>query len=183
MEQHAVAKALFELFERKHLVAVKFLRLELRAQCPFLRGLVRRAHALDALFHRQRAAIRLVHTLEGEHAQLLGALFELSDLGLLLFVLTHLLQVAALFFHRVEAVIAAVKLRLAVEHLNNARDGTVQKVAVMRDGDDRALERREILLQPFDGVQVQMVRRLVEKKNICVLQNEAAEVHARLFAA
>ena len=53
----------------------------------------------------------------------------------------------------------------------------------MRDGDDRTLERREILLQPFDGVQVQMVRRLVEKQDIRILQNEAAEVHARLFAA
>ena len=163
MEQHTVAEALFELFERKHLVAVELLRLKLRAQCPFLRRLVRRAHPLDALFHRQRAAVRLVHTLEGKHAQLLGALFKLGNLGLLLFVLAHLFQIAALFFHRVEAVVAAVKLRLAVEHLNDARDGTVQKVAVMRDGDDRTLERREILLQPFDGVQVQMVRRLVEK--------------------
>ena len=82
-------------------------------------------HALDALFHRQRAAVRLVHALEGKHAQLLGALFELSDLGLFLFVLAHFFQVAALFFHRIEAVIAAVKLRLAVEHLDDARDGAV----------------------------------------------------------
>ena len=141
MEQHAVAEALFELLERKHLVAVELLRLELRAQCPFLRGLVRRAHTLDALFHRQRAAVRLVHTLEGEHAQLLGALFKLSDLGLLLFVLAHLFQIAALFFHRVEAVVAAVKLRFAVFNLNDPVHGAVQKVAVMRDGDDRALER------------------------------------------
>ena len=141
MEQHTVAEALFELFEREHLVAVELLRLELRAQCPFLRRLVRRAHALDALFHRQRTAVRLVHALKGEHAQLLGALFELSDLGLFLFVLAHFFQVAALFFHRVEAVIATVELRLAVEHLDDARDGTVQKVSVMRDGDDRALER------------------------------------------
>ena len=141
VEQHTVAEALFELFEREHLVAVEFLRLELRAQCPFLRRLVRRAHTLDALFHRQRAAVRLVHALEGKHAQLLGALFKLGNLGLLLFVLAHLFQIAALFFHRVEAVVAAVKLRLAVEHLDDAGDGTVQKVAVMRDGDDRTLER------------------------------------------
>ena len=125
VEQHTVAKALFELFEREHLVAVEFLRLELRTQRPLLRRLVRRAHALDALFHRQRAAVRLVHALEGKHAQLLGALFKLGNLGLLLFVLTHLFQIAALFFHRVEAVVAAVKLRLAVEHLDDARDGAV----------------------------------------------------------
>ena len=183
MEQHTVAEALFELFEREHLVAVELLRLELRAQCPFLRWLVRRAHTLDALFHRQRAAVRLVHALEGKHAQLLGALFKLGNLGLLLFVLAHLFQIAALFFHCVEAVVAAVELRLAVKHLDHARDGAVQKVAVMRDGDDRPLEGRQILLQPFDGVQVQMVRRLVEQQDIRVLQNEAAKVYARLFAA
>ena len=125
MEQHTVAEALFELFEREHLVAVELLRLELRAQCPFLRRLVRRAHTLDALFHRQRAAVRLVHALEGKHAQLLGALFKLGNLGLLLFVLLHPLLIAALFFHRVEAVVAAVKLRLAVEHLDDAGDGAV----------------------------------------------------------
>ena len=45
-----------------------------------------------------------------------GSLFELSDLGLFLFVLAHPLKVAPLLFHRIEAVVAAVELRLAVEH-------------------------------------------------------------------
>ena len=169
MEEHAVAKAFFELFERKHLVAAEFLRLELRAERPFLGRLVRRAHPLDALFHRQRAPVGLVHALEGKHTQLLGALFQLCDLGLLLFVLAHLFEIPPLLFHRVEAVVAAVELSLAVKHLDHARDGAVQKVAVMRDGDDRPLEGRQILLQPFDGVQVQMVRRLVEQQDIRIL--------------
>ena len=143
----------------------------------------RRAHTLNALFHRQRPAVGLVHTLEGEHAQLLGALFKLSDLGLFLFVLAHFFEIAPLLFHRVEAVVAAVKLRLAVEHLDDAGDGAIQKIAVMRDGDDRTLKGGKVLFQPLDGVQIEVVRRLVEQQNVRILQNEAAEVHARLFAA
>ena len=169
MEQNAVAKALFELSERKHLVAVEFLRLELYVERPFLRRLVRRAHALNALFHRQRTAVGLVHTLEGEHAQLLGALFKLSDLGLFLFVLAHFFEIAPLLFHRVEAVVAAVELRLAVEHLDDAGDGAIQKVAVMRDGHDRTLKGGKVLLQPLDGVQIEVVRRLVEQQNVGIL--------------
>ena len=83
---------------------------------------------------------------------LLGGLFQLLDLGLFLQILLHPLLIAALLFHGVKAVIAAVKLRFAVQHLDDAGHGAVQEVPVMADGHHRAAELAEILLQPFRGL-------------------------------
>ena len=89
---------------------------------------------------------------EGPQVHLLGGLFQLLDLGLLLQILLHPLLIAALLFHGVEAVIAAVKLRLAVQHLDDAGHGAVQEIAVMADGHHRAVEPAEVFLQPFRGL-------------------------------
>ena len=120
---------------------------------------------------------------EGPQVHLLGGLFQLPDLGLLLHVLLHALLIAPLLFHGVEAVIPAVKLRLAVQDLYDAGDGAVEKVAVMGDGDDGAAKFGDVLLQPHGGLQIQMVRRLVQQEDVRVLQNEAAKVHPRLLPA
>ena len=53
----------------------------------------------------------------------------------------------------------------------------------MGNGDHRAPEGADILLQPLGGVEVQMVGRLVQEQNVRVLQNEAAQVHPGLFTA
>ena len=148
-----------------------------------LGGFCYRAHTLNAPFHGNGAAVGLVHPLKGPQAQLLRRFFQLLDLGLLFQVLLHLLLIAALLFDGIEAVIAAVKRGLAVQHLDNAVDGAVEEIAVMGNGNHRTAEGADILLQPLRGLQVQMVGRLIQQQDVRVLQNEPAQVDAGLFAA
>ena len=56
-EQRPLAEGLADTLERQHLVAEKFAAPELRGHLLLARGLVRRAHPLDALFHRKRALV------------------------------------------------------------------------------------------------------------------------------
>ena len=53
----------------------------------------------------------------------------------------------------------------------------------MADGQHRSLEPEQIVLQPLRGVQVQVVGRLVQQKNVRVLQNQPGQVHPGLFPA
>ena len=53
----------------------------------------------------------------------------------------------------------------------------------MGDGEDRAFKARNVFLEPLHRVHVQMVRRLVEKQNIRLLQKQSGEIHPRFFAA
>ena len=100
---------------------------------------------------------------------MLRGLFQLSDLGLLLFVLLHPLLIAAFLFHGVETVIAGVKLRFAVFDLNDPVHGAVQKVAVMGDGHHGAPELLDVGLQPLRSVEIQMVGRLVQQQDVRIL--------------
>ena len=120
---------------------------------------------------------------KGPQVHLLRRLFQLLDLGLLLEVLLHALLVAALLFNGIKAVVAAVKLRLAVQDLDDAGDGAVQEIAVVGDGDHGAPEGADILLQPLGGLKVQVVGGLIQQENVRILQDQAAQVHPGLFAA
>ena len=62
---------------------------------------------------------------KGPQVHLIGGLFQLPDLGLLLEILLHALLVAPLLFHGVEAVIPAVKRRLAIGNFDDAGNGAV----------------------------------------------------------
>ena len=176
-------KGLAEAPDAQHLVPVELCGGEPGVHLPGLGGLGRGAHPLNAALHGNGAAIGLVHTLKCPHPQLFRRLFQLGDLGLFLFILLHPLLIAAFFFHRVEAVIAGVKLRFAVFDLNDPVHGAVQKVAVMGDGHHGAPEFLDIGLQPLRSVKVQMVGRLIQQQNVRILQNQAAKVHPGLFSA
>ena len=41
----------------------------------------------------------------------------------------------------------------------------------------------DVILQPFRGVQVQVVRRLVQEQNFSIYQNQTGQVDAGLFPA
>ena len=182
-EERPLAEGLREVLDLHDLVAAEFPAREARVEPACLRGAFRRAHALNALFHRKRALVQRVVAHERPEVHLVGGLFELGNLRLLLEVLLHTLLIAALLFDGIEAVVAAVEFGFAVFDLHDARDGAVEEIAVVRDGHDRAVEAADILLQPLRRLQVEVVRRLVEQENVRVLQNEPPEVHARLFAA
>jgi hypothetical protein len=58
-----------------------------------------------------------------------------------------------------------------VQHHHESIHGS-QKGAIVRHGDDRSLEPVECSLQRLGGVDVQVVRRLVEEEQVVTLQHE-----------
>ena len=150
---------------------------------PGLGGLGGGAHPLDAALDIDGPAAGLVHAHEGPEAQLLRRLLQLFNLRLFLLVLLQPLLIAALLLHGVKAVVPAVELRFAALNLNDPGDHPVQEVAVVGDGQHRAPEAPDILLQPLRGVEVQVVRRLVQQQNVRVLQDEPPQVHPGLLPA
>ena len=70
----------------------------------------------------------------------------------------------------------------AIEFENPAGD-VVEEVAVVRDGDDRALVPLEVLLEPADALGVEVVRRLVEDQDVRLLQQQPAQRDAAFLAA
>ena len=158
--------------DAQHLVPVELRGGEPGVHLPRLGWLGGGPHPLDALFHGDGPAVGLVHTLERPHPQLFGSLFQLLNLGLFLLILLHPLLEAPFLFHGIEAVISAVKLRLAVLNLNDPGHDPVQEIAVMGDGHHRPPEGADILLQPLRGMEVQVVGRLVQQQDIRILQNE-----------
>ena len=59
----------------------------------------------------------------------------------------------------------------------------VEEVAIVRNGEDRALIALEELLEPQDGFGVQMVSGLVEQQQVGRLEKQAAQRHAATLAA
>ena len=127
--------------------------------------------------------MQLVVAHERPEVHLLRCTGELLNLCLILFVFFQLFLKAALPFLGVEAVIAAVKLRLPVAYLNAALGNFVEKPAVVAYRQDCTLEVQQVVLKPLGCVQVEVVGRLVQKENVRVLKDEAGKVHAGLFAA
>ena len=83
-------------------------------------------------------------------------------------------MIAPLFFHSVKAVVARIELRLSILDLDDTGDGAVEKIAVVADGDHRTAELAKVFLQPFRGLQVQVVGRLVQQEDVRILQNKAS---------
>ena len=177
------AEGLAQIPDPQHLVSVELRRREPGVHFPGLGGLGGGTHPLDAALHGNGPAIGLVHALKSPQPQLLRRFFQLSDLGLFLFILLHPLLITALFFHGVEAIVAGVELRLAVFNLDHSGHGAIQKIAVMGNGHHRPPELLDVIFQPLCGMEIQMVGWLVQQQDIRILQNQTAQIHPRLFSA
>ena len=127
--------------------------------------------------------MQLVRAHECPQVHLLRRAGELFDFRLILFVFFQLFLKAALPLLHVEAVIPAVKLRLAVGYFYRALHNAVKEPSVVAYHEHRAAEMQKILLQPLRRVQVEMVRRLVEQQYVRVLKDEPREVDARFLPA
>ena len=90
----------------------------------------------------------------------------------LLFLLQHIL-----------GEVAGVGAQNAPIQLHDAGGDAVQKAAVMGDRDHAALEGNQQLFQPLDGVQVQVVGRLVEQQDIGAGHQSLGQRHALAGAA
>jgi hypothetical protein len=80
-------------------------------------------------------------------------------------------------------VVAGEKLQLAVLDGEDMGGDDVEKIAVVRDQDQRALIALEPVFEPEDGVEVQMVGRLVEQQEVGAAHQGAREVEAHAPAA
>ena len=181
-KQRPAAELLAEILDGEDFVAVELLFAEAGAERLLLGRPLRLLDALHAVLDGHGAAVEhavvdapALHALDGEA--------ELLELGLLLLILPELMVEALLLFLEVEAVVAAVELGLACGYFNDALHDLIEEIAVMRDRQDRSLEVTDVVLQPLHAAQVQMVRRLVEQQDVRLLEQQARQVHARLFAA
>ena len=90
----------------------------------------------------------------------------LGDVRLLLLerpLLAQLLQFLLLHERRV---IAGVALELALGQPDDPGGQAVEQVTVVADDDDRPAEAEQVLFQPLDGGQVQVIGRLVEQQQV-----------------
>ena len=83
----------------------------------------------------------------------------------------------------VRRVAAGVRGQPAVLEVDDLLGDAVQETPVVRDDEIGPARAREVVLQELDGVEVEMVRRLVEQQDVGVRQDRAGEHRAVLLAA
>ena len=98
------------------------------------------------------------------------ALQSLAATGFGLF---FLLQTLGLLFQP-RAVVAFPRNALAPVKLQNPSGHIVQEIAVVRNGNHRALVLLQMGFQPLDRLGIQMVGRLVQKQDVRLLQQQSA---------
>ncbi len=103
-----------------------------------------------------------------EFLQLLDLLFLLL-VGLL--ALLHQ-QCAGL---KPEVIVSGIKLDLAIVDIGNVGADLIQEITVMGYHDDGILKVDQELLQPVDGIQIQMVGRLVQKQDVRIAKQGSSQ--------
>ena len=153
---------------------------------------LRKAEVDGLLFRRNLDALDLLQFLDAAlHLLGLGRLsakaidegLELLDALALVLVGGDELIAALLLLLQVLLVVAAVEVDALVPDLDDAIDGDVEEVAVMRDQDvgKRILQQKS--LQPVAGFEIEMVGGLVEQQQVGLRQQQLGECDAHLPAA
>ena len=106
---------------------------------------------------------------------------QLLEFGLLLLILLQLQVEPGLLFIHVVGIVAGIKLRVALGDFNDPVCHLVNKIPVVGNGEDRALEGIDVLLQPLHAVQIQMVGGLVQQQNVRLFQQQPGQVHPGFF--
>ena len=119
----------------------------------------------------------------GLGAETVGETLETFDLALLRLVGVGLLLAAGGALREVAVIVAPVEKEVAVADLGGALRKLVQKLAVVRDHQDRAGIPLQILLEPAQDLQIEVVGRLVEHQQIRLLGEQPREVGAHDPAA
>ncbi len=137
------------------------------------------------------------HFLHGQLVQKLSAGGGLLGLGLvggeplnellqlLNFLLVLLVLIAQHGLHHLrglvpEVVVAHIHLDLAVVDIHGVGAHGVQEVPVVADGNDHAREIQQEVLQPVDGLNVQVVRRLVQHDDVRIAEQSLGQQHLHL---
>ena len=124
----------------------------------FARLLDRRVlESLDLLLLRLRAGCHRGLGAEAVHEHL-----QMRDLALLVFKLGRLLLLARLFLGQEIIVVAMVVMERARAQLEHAGAERIEESTVVGNHHEAAGITREVFLEPEQGLQIEMVRRLVE---------------------
>ena len=135
-------------------------------------------HPVDLL----ELALRL-RRLAGLGAETVGEFLQPRDVALLVFVGGEQLLLGGGALHEKIIVVAAITVELARADFHDAADDVIEKFAVVRNDHDRAGIRREIFLKPQQRLEVEMVRRFVEQKQIRLLHEQPRQMRAHDPAA
>ena len=116
------------------------------------------------LFHAGNL-LELALRLAGETglgAEAVGEALQALDLALLGLIGVHLLLAAGGALREITVIVATVEKQVTVADLGGALGELIQELAVVRDHQNRAGIPLQILLEPAQNLQIQMVGRLVE---------------------
>jgi hypothetical protein len=119
----------------------------------------------------------------GLGAEAINEDLQVGDLALLVFESGGLLVLAGFLFGQEIIVVAVVIMERAGAKLEHASAEGVQKSAIVRDDDEAARVTRQIILEPEEGFEIEMVRRLVKEEEGGFGDEEAGEVGAHDPAA
>ena len=176
VEKESVAESLGYVLRLDHLVA------EARAvgDEDFELRLALLLILVEEGFVRVQTGLTLGLTRLGGHANPLQlALERLATFAGLLLFLGHALGLLV----EPRGVVATPGDALAAVELEDPTGDVIEEVAVVGDADDGAGVLLEVLLEPVDGLGVEVVRGLVEEKDVGLLEEQAAEGYATTFAA
>ena len=176
LEQQLVAISLGDVVELDHLIAQMRPVGDVNLQVGLLLFSVCRCQLLVS----PQTRLLLGLTGFGRHPHPLQlALQSLAALGLLLFLQSQPLGLLVQPRRIVPLpgnALAAVQLQYPAGHI-------IQKVPVVRNGDNRSLILLQMRLQPLDTLGVQMVRGLVQKQHVGLPQKQSAQSHTTPLAS
>ena len=92
-------------------------------------------------------------------------------------------RVALLALAVVGAVVAAEDRQAPVAQLPDARHGRIEERPVVRRDEQRPGPPAEVVLEPLERVEVEVVRRLVEQQQVRIGDDQPSERGPRLLAA
>ena len=82
-----------------------------------------------------------------------------------------------------EVIVAGIDLDFSIIDIRHMSADLVQEIAIMGDDDYCVLEAGEKAIQPGDGLQVELVGRLVQKQDIRVTEQGLGQQHPHLIVA
>ncbi len=113
----------------------------------------------------------------------IGECLERRDLFLLILVGRELLLCARRLLFDVTVPVAAIPNESSMRDLDNRTDQLVQKLAVVRDHQDRAGIIFQIILEPDQRLEVEVIGRFIEQQQIRFLDKQTGEMRTHHPAA
>ncbi len=110
--------------------------------------------------------------------------FQFALQGLLTFSLgLFLLRKPRLFLFEPGGIISFPGDAMALIELQNPAGHVIEKIPVMRDGNNRAFVLLQVMFEPGHGFCIQMVCGLVQQQDVRLLEQEPAQGHTAFFAS